>query len=62
MNGVDYAQKLNRHREIFQKNLRDANRNHAEEVENLKETNENVNAQRAKAYREDKQRIEKSYQ
>lgn len=52
MNGVDYTSKLNRQREIYQKNLDDANRNHKEQVEHLKETHSQSNAQRSKAHRD----------
>ncbi len=40
MNGIDYANNLNRQREVYQKNLEDARRNHKEEVENLKKSHE----------------------
>lgn len=62
MNGVDYAQKLNRQREIFQKNLNDANRNHKEEVDHLKETHENVNQSRVTAHKNSLEKLEKGYQ
>jgi hypothetical protein len=61
MNGIDYNKSLSRERELHWKNMRDQQKAHKEEVENMQRTHEHVEESQRTAYNKDKLATEKSF-
>ena len=61
MNGVDYANRINRQSEIYRKNIADSNKAHDAEVERLEKTHEHRETQQKEAYDKQLTSMEKSH-
>ncbi len=61
MNGVDYSKKFDREREIFQKQIKDNNRNNKEHLEAMKASFEHKSESKDRSHLKQKNELEKNF-